>query len=400
MSVITPNETAKGWKANTGEPSVAVFLTEYGNESADLIGARAAGFPLALNVAEPSDWINPDDVAGAAAVVVQVDASNPASVKRFEELAHALSAPLIAAAYDPPLAQVRSLIRAGAHDVIPLPLNVEELETSLAPVRDEMLTRGHDIPASTGKLVSVMKSRGGIGASGLLSQFAIRYASQESRFGRSTCLIDLDVQFGDIAFQLGLHPKLSLLDLLESGSRLDSALLRSTVKSHPSGLDVIAAPSEILPLEGVPSDHILKIIELAAREYSTVFVDLPTNWTNWSLSLIARSDMVLLVTELTVAGLNRARRQLSLLESQDLGALEIRVLANRFEKSQARTIRASDVRDALGRDIAFTIANDYALMHAAIDQGIPIDDVKRKSALGRDLDLLDAGIAAALGRER
>ena len=35
------------------------------------------------------------------------------------------------------------------------------------------------------------------------------------------------------------------------------------------------------------------------REFGTVFVDLPTNWTNWSLSLLARSDLVLLVTEMT-----------------------------------------------------------------------------------------------------
>jgi pilus assembly protein CpaE len=31
---------------------------------------------------------------------------------------------------------------------------------------------------------------------------------------------------------------------------------------------------------------------------------------------------------------------------------------------------------------------------------VPIDEVKRKSAIGKDLDMLDAGIAAALGLER
>ena len=117
----------------------------------------------------------------------------------------------------------------------------------------------------------------------------------------------------------------------------------------------------------------MQIVELATREFGTVFVDLPTNWTNWSLSLVARSDLVLLVTELTVAGLNRAKRQLDLLESQDLGELDVRVVVNRYEKSLARTIRPADVREALGRDIAYTIANDFALMRAAIDRGVPIE---------------------------
>ena len=40
------------------------------------------------------------------------------------------------------------------------------------------------------------------------------------------------------------------------------------------------------------------------------------------------------------------------------------------------------------------------LVRAAIDRGVPINEIKRKSALGRDLDALDAGIAAAFGLER
>ena len=37
---------------------------------------------------------------------------------------------------------------------------------------------------------------------------------------------------------------------------------------------------------------------------------------------------------------------------------------------------------------------------AAVDRGVPISEIKRKSAIGRDLDQLDAGIAAALGLGR
>ena len=50
--------------------------------------------------------------------------------------------------------------------------------------------------------------------------------------------------------------------------------------------------------------------------------------------------------------------------------------------------------------MAYTISNDFPLMRAAIDRGVPISDIKRKSAIGKDLDMLDSGIAAALGLER
>ena len=400
MSVITPNETASSWHANKREQAVHLYLSGAEGDAAELAAARVAGLPVHLSIMPTSDWINPEELESAAAAVVQVDADSGASIKRFQKLAAAVETPLIAAAYEPPLALVRSLIRAGAHDVVPLPLSFEDVETSLAPLTDQLNKRSEKAVATTAKLVSIIKSVGGVGATALLTQLAIRFAEQEAAHGREVCLLDLDVQFGDIAFQLGLQPKLSLGDLLEAGTRLDGDLLRATTTDHASKLKMIAAPGEMMPLEGISGEHVLRIVDMATREFGTVFVDLPTNWTNWSLSLVARSDLIILVTELTVAGLNRARRQLNLLQSQDLGALDVRVVVNRYEKSLARTISLADASKALGREVGFTVANDFALMRMAIDRGVPINEIKRKTAIGKDLDVLDAGIAAALGLER
>jgi pilus assembly protein CpaE len=400
VSVINPNETAKSWQASKREPAVHLYLSGIEGDAGALAGARAAEFLLALSIVPVSDRIEPADLDTAAAAVIQVDADSPSSVKRFQKLAKATATPLIAATYEPPLAFVRALIRAGAHDVIPLPLSIEELETSLGPIRDDLAKRRKASGAATGKLVTVLKSVGGVGATALMTQLAIRFARSEAAHNREVCILDLDMQFGDVAFQLGLQPKLSVLDLLEAGGRLDADLLQATTVEHSSGLKIIAAPPELMPLEGMPSEHLLAIVDLATREFGTVFVDLPTNWTNWSLSLVARSNLILLVTELSVAALSRARRQLNLLQAQDLGQLDVRVIVNRYEKSVARTIRPSDVREALGRDVGYTIGNDFAVMRAAIERGVPIEEIKRKSALGRDFDMFAAGVSAALGVER
>jgi pilus assembly protein CpaE len=400
VSVISPNETSRSWKTSKREHVVQLYLSSAEGDAAALVTLRIAGFPLGLSLVSTTDWINPEDLSGAAAAVIQVDSDSATSVQRFQKLANAVQTPLIAACYDPPLALVRSLIRAGAHDVIPLPLSADELEASLAPIRDKLDKSEALASTANAKLVSVIKSVGGVGATALLTQLAIRFAQSEAAHDREACLIDLDAQFGDVAFQLGLQPKLSLADLLEAGARLDSDLLRATTTEHPSGLKVIAAPPQMMPLEGMPSDHLLQIVDIAAREFGTVFVDLPTNWTNWSLSLVARSDLVLLVTELTVAGVSRARRQLDLLYSQELGTLDIRVVVNRFDKTMAKTVRPADISHALGREVAYTVTNDFPLMRAAIDRGVPINDIKRKTPLSKDLDTLDAGVAAALGLER
>ena len=396
---MTPNETAASWRAHKREAVVQLYLDGADGDSAALVGARVAGFPINLNLVPAADRIDVEDLAGCAAAVVQVDQGLPASMKRFETLAASTKTPLIAAAYEPPLALVRALVRAGAHDVVPLPLDVSDLETSLAPIRERLARSSNFDNAANGKMVCVIKSVGGIGATSLLAQLAIRAAEKEAQFGREVCLCDLDLQFGNAAFQLGLRPSLTIFDLFEAGDRLDAGLLNATITPHPSGLKVISAPTSLMPLDAVTSEQLLAIVELAKREFGTVFVDLPANWTNWSLSLLAQADLVLLVTELSVSGLHRARRQLDLLREQDL-AVDLRIVVNRFEKSMLRTIRESDVQKALGRDISYTIANDPVVMREAVERGVPISDIKRKSAVGRDIDVLDAGIAGAFGRER
>jgi pilus assembly protein CpaE len=156
----------------------------------------------------------------------------------------------------------------------------------------------------------------------------------------------------------------------------------------------------MLPLESLSNEQVLALTERALKDYRTVFVDLPANWTNWSLSLIARSHAVLLVTDLSVAGLHRARRQIDLLEEQGLGQLNLRVIVNRFEKGLFKSVKTSDAERALGRPVAFTVASDPELMDAALAQGLVVGEIKRKASLVRDLDSIDAGLAEILELER
>lgn len=400
MSVINPIETAGVWRAHKREAAVHLYLSGASGDVAELVGARVAGFPVNLSIVSPTDKIDPEEIAAASAAVVEVASNDAASLKRFEGLAGSSRTPLLAAVYDPPLAFVRALVRAGAHDVVPLPLDFADLETSLLPIRDEIIRRNTDIHSANGKLICAIKSVGGIGATSLLTQLAIQAAQREAGYGREVCLLDLDMQFGNAAFQLGLRPSLSVNDLVEAGERLDGELFRSTTTEHASGLKLVAAPPVMLPLESVSSEQIIDIVEIAKRQFGTVFVDLPANWTNWSLSLLAQADLVLLVTELTVGGLHRARRQLDLLREQDLGSVDVRVVVNRFEKRLLRTIRPADVQKALGRDIWNMVTDDPEVMHAATEQGVPITEIKRKSAVGKDISMLETGVAAALGRER
>src|SRR5690349_17934218 len=103
MSMHSPDRVSAQWMADTGPAPVRLLLAGAEGEVSALVGAKAAGFPLELVIADPADTIDPSILSGAAAAVVQVNSDNPASFARFEQLAKG-SVPLIAAAYEPPLA--------------------------------------------------------------------------------------------------------------------------------------------------------------------------------------------------------------------------------------------------------------------------------------------------------
>jgi hypothetical protein len=73
---------------------------------------------------------------------------------------------------------------------------------------------------------------------------------------------------------------------------------------------------------------------------------------------------------MNIPSLNRAKRQLDLMRAQDLEGLDIRIVVNRLESRFVRTIHPSDVEQGLGHEVSYTIANDHAVMRAAIDRGV------------------------------
>lgn len=387
------------WSLKVEEGCAQVVLSEAEMAAAEIAAGTLAGFVVQMSLFG-ADGAVPDELAERAQlVVVEVNPTSDSSVRRLASLrATHPRLPIVAAVRDASIPVVRALLRAGVNDVIGLPLTNHDLAAVLERIRDD-IARSAPIELPHGKLISIIKSVGGVGATMLATQAASIHARRETGFGRETCLFDFDLQFGNAATYLGITPKLTISDLLEAGGRVDGELLRSATMQTSSGLHVVAAPQEIMPLEAVSSDQMFDVVDLAVREFDTVFVDLPGNWTNWSLSLVARSDVVLLVVELTIASLKQAQRQLALLRKQGLNELPVQVIANRVQRKLFRPIDLGDASRALAHPVAFSITNDFALVGTALDQGVQIDEIKAKSKVSRDIETILDGCNELLDRE-
>ncbi|WP_336957785.1 AAA family ATPase [Sphingobium aquiterrae] len=388
MGIATKTGEADIWALDDGRGGIDVILSEPEVRSSDLTAAGLSDVVLRLDMM-PADAPIPADIADRTqAIILEVEPDSPGSIRRLEALRATHPAmPIVAAVRSPELATVRTLLRSGVNDVISLPLQASELATVMRDLSDLLEKRNRET-MRTGRLISCIKSVGGVGSTTIATQAASLEARLGRESGRQVCLIDLDLQFGNAATYLGATSPLTLNDLLTAGSRVDTALLRTVTVDTASGLHLITAPNDIMPMEAVNAQQIYRIVELAQLEYDTVYLDLPGNWTNWSLSLVARSDIILLVVELSIASLRQARRQISLLHSEGIDPARLHVVANRVEKQLFRPIGLGSAETALDHPVKFSIANDFPLVNSALDQGVLVEELKAKSRVCKDLRIL------------
>jgi pilus assembly protein CpaE len=373
------------WILDLKSRSVLLVLSEAEMANAQL---ESVSMPqqLLLSTLQPDTEIPKGQIEQASLLVVEIKPDLAGSRERFQALRHLYpDLPVIAAIRNADLTLVRTLVKEGVRDIVGLPLSHSELAKIVSEVCQELESRS-SVDVHQGQLVSVLKSIGGVGATTVATHLASELAGRGG--ARGVCLIDLDLQFGDAAAYLGLSAQLSVADLLAAGARIDGELIKSVASKTDNGLNVIAAPVDIVPIESVNADQIMRIIELARAEYDHVILDLPTNWTNWTLSLVAISDAIFLVAELSVASLRQAKRQLQLLDSQNIAGQHINVVANRVEKRLFRTIDLDSAAQALGHPIELSIHNDYPLVRAAHDQGVLIRAIRAKSKIAGDIENL------------
>jgi pilus assembly protein CpaE len=119
------------------------------------------------------------------------------------------------------------------------------------------------------------------------------------------------------------------------------------------------------------------------------------------MSLVARSEVIFLVCELTIASLRQARRQIALLRDQGIDPARIHVIANRVEKKLFRAIGLEDAAAALDHPVNLSIANDFPLVSSALDQGVLIQELKARSRICKDMaDIVDCAVQAVEARRQ
>ena len=168
------------------------------------------------------------------------------------------------------VALYRDLVRAGVSEYIVKPVTAQLLAKALigAPASGE----GSPISRKLGKVVAVVGSRGGVGATTLAIHLALHLANQQSR---RVMLLDLDLHTGDCALALNLKPTPGLREALANPLRIDSVFLDRTMALHGERLFVLSAEEPLRGDAEFTAEAVDKLVGVLRTQFHYIVADVP-----------------------------------------------------------------------------------------------------------------------------
>ncbi len=239
---------------------------------------------------------------------------------------------------------VSAAMDAGVRAVLEQPVTHEDLQGRLqaaaewvASMRRHLSSEAIDSSLSSrGRLVAVAGSKGGVGCTTIAVHLAHHAVSTVA--GRSVCLVDLDLDNGDISDFLGITHRLDVSDLAKVADDLSPQTIGSSVHRGTSGLGTVVAPARIEDVGVVGERETVLILAALRRQFDLVVVDCGSTITPASASAVETADDVLLVTTPDLLALRGAHR---------LGERWNRVGARNIEKVKTvinKVTRDSDIQ--------------------------------------------------------
>jgi pilus assembly protein CpaE len=381
---------------------VAILRSDAAGQAMNEACTDINGTEVSAHVGQLLDVLGDVDLLkGADVLILDVDPSSEEEMSHLRKvLQHEFPGkPIVVTAPDASLQDVRQFMHLGVVDFVPQPITQADLKSALEQVNRTRKSTAEP-SGQRGHIISFLKAGGGVGASTLAVQSACLLASRKKADKSRVCLVDLDLQFGTDALYLDLDNRVGVADLLETPERIDRELLHSVMGHHASGLELLAAPRDVVALESLHAADLERCLKLIRSEYGTVFLDLPSAWTPWSYAAVRNSDLVILVIQLTVAGVRQARRQIETLQVHGLADVPVKVALNRFEKGWGKSVDVKEAEKALGRKFDYFIANDYATVTEALNQGVALSVIKKKSKVEQSLQkMIDGAIKAITGED-
>jgi pilus assembly protein CpaE len=303
--------------------------------------------------------------------------------------------------------QLKRSISAGAREFLVKPFSGDEFSASIRTVFERELSRRTQfeatlpavpaaaVPSSEDgehQVIAVFSPKGGAGRTTIATNLAVALHRET---GARVCLVDANLQFGDVGVLLNLNPKdRSIAEAVETGEP-DGDIIDSCVIDHSTGIRVLLAPPSPEGADLVSAHYMRTIIDHLRTGHDFVVVDLPSGLSDLTLAVMDAADTIIVLTALEITTIKNVRLFLEVTEQLEYARAKVRLVINRADAAQG--IRIADVEASVRRPIDGTIVSDGRLSVLAVNRGVPFVVSHPDSVLSRDVTKLARTLAGEAG---
>lgn len=200
-------------------------------------------------------------------------------------------------------------------------------------------------------------------------------ASELARQGRRVCLIDFDLQFGDVCNYLQLLPENTMADVQKAltvqGNACQVEEFLTPYEYNDTVFYVLAAPKKLEEAYNIKKDYAVQAVKQLQAKFDYVIVDTTSMFSVLNLALL---DLSTIVTFLGIVDFIPTIKNMKIgsdtLNDLNYDKNKIRLVLNR---SNAKTrISIDDVEKLLGEKFYHILPNDFRAASQSIKEGIPL----------------------------
>lgn len=269
-------------------------------------------------------------------------------------------------------------MQAGARDVVlsTTPVGVEHAVERAAQLADavrdpaegwvEPLAEEPPAPAprQPGKVITVWSPKGGVGK----TTAAVNLALTLSEHGKSACLVDLDLAFGDVAITMQLFPTHSIEHAIGRDEKLTVEELHGLLTLHSDTMAILAAPTHPEVRERISAALITKILDTLKETFDYIVVDTAPTLDDQGVSAMDASEGIVVVATLDVPTLKNVKIGMEALDELEVSATRY-LLLNRADDEVG--INADRIEGILGTKPVARISTSIDIA-VATNAGAPI----------------------------
>ncbi|PRY47446.1 pilus assembly protein CpaE [Geodermatophilus tzadiensis] len=263
-------------------------------------------------------------------------------------------------------------MRAGIRDLLAPDARVEDLRAAIdragaaAAGRRRVLRPSEETARYTGRVITIASPKGGVGKTTVSTNLAIGLTAAAPQ---STVLVDLDVQFGDVASALGLTPEYTLPDAVQGPASQDTMVLKTFLTQHPSGLYAVCGAESPAAGDTISGADVSQLLASLAREFRYVVVDTAPGLSEQTLAALDRATDVVMLSSMDVPGVRGLRKELDVLRELCMIPAGRHVVMNFADPKGGLSVR--DVETTIGTGVDVVLPRSSSVP-ASTNRGIPL----------------------------